>query len=160
MIVRWAYDAAMASWADFEAGATAMARGGRAVLYRSGEGEGMFATLRGDGLPRIHVVNVAIVGGRLLVFVQDGSAKTRDLLEDGRYALHGMQDPAAPHEFLVRGRARLVTDESLRAEAKAVWPFRPSDEYPLFELDVEHALFGYRASADDWPPRYESWRSG
>jgi hypothetical protein len=150
----------VASWADFETGAADMAREGRAVLYRSGEGEGMLATLRGEGLPRIHVVNVAIVSGRLLVFVQDRSAKTRDLLDDGRYALHGMQDPAVPHEFLVRGRARLMTDPALRAEAKAVWPFTPSDDYPLFELEIEHALLGFRASADDWPPRYSAWRPG
>jgi hypothetical protein len=135
-----------------------MARLGQEVLYRSGDGEGFLATLRGDGLPRLHVVNVAIVGGHLLVFVQDRSAKTRDLLEDGRYALHGMQDPAVPHEFLVRGRARLVIDPTLRAEAIAVWPFRPSDDYPLFELEIEHALLGFRPTADDWPPRYTSWR--
>lgn len=148
----------MASWADFEAGAGDMARQGREVLYRSGAGEGFLATLRGEGLPRMHVVNVAIVGGRLLVFVQQRSAKTRDLLDDGRYALHGMQDPAVPHEFLVRGRARLVTDPAIRIEALAVWPFTPSDDYPLFELDIEHALLGHRPSADDWPPRYTSWR--
>jgi hypothetical protein len=150
----------VASWAELEASAPAMARLGQEVLYRSGDGEGFLATLRGDGLPRLHVVNVAIVGGHLLVFVQDRSAKTRDLLDDGRYALHGMQDSAVPHEFLVRGRARLVTDAKLRMEAVAVWPFRPSDDYPLFELEIEHALLGFRPSADDWPPRYTSWRPG
>jgi hypothetical protein len=150
----------VASWADFEAGAADMAHAGRAVLYRSGAGEGMFVTLRGDGLPRIHPVNVGIVAGRLLVFVQDRSAKTRDLLEDGRYALHGMQDPAEPHEFLVRGRARRVTDAGLRAEALRVWPFSPGDDYPLFELDIEHALLRARATAIDWSERYQSWRPG
>jgi hypothetical protein len=137
-----------------------MAREGRAVLYRTGAGEGMLATLRGDGAPRLHPVNVGIVDGRLLVFVQAWSAKARDLLEDGRYALHAMQDPAAPHEFLVRGRARLLTDAALRPQAIAVWPFSPKDDYPLFELDIEHALYGSRATADDWPPRYDSWRPG
>jgi hypothetical protein len=148
----------VAGWADFEAGAAAMAREGRAVLYRSGAGEGMLTTLRGEGLPRTHPVNVAIVDGRLLVFVQDRSAKARDLLEDGRYALHGMQDPAVPHEFLVRGRARPITDADLRSEALAVWPFRPSADYPLFELEIAHALLGFRPTADDWPPQYTSWR--
>jgi hypothetical protein len=148
----------MASWADFEAGAAVMARDGRAVLYRSGGGEGMLVTVRDDGLPRVHPVNVGIVSGRLLVFVQDRSAKTRDLLEDGRYALHGMQDPAEPHEFLVRGRARLVTDAGLRAEALAVWPFSPPDAYELFELDIAHALLRPRTTATDWSERYASWR--
>ena len=69
-----------------------------------------------------------------------------------------MQDPAAPHEFLVRGHAHLVTDDALRARATEVWPFSPAANYPLFELDISHALFGKRASADDWPPHYTAWR--
>jgi hypothetical protein len=150
----------MASWADLEREAPAVAAGGREALYRSGEGEGMFTTILGDGLPRTHVVNVGIVGGRLLVFVQGRSAKTRDLLGDGRYALHAMQDPAVPHEFLVRGRARPVTDDVVRAAAKAVWAFTPADDYPLFELEIEHALFGERGDPDAWPPQYTSWKPG
>jgi hypothetical protein len=99
------------------------------------------------------------VDGRLLVFVQQRSAKTRDLEADGRYALHAHLDPAIPHELLLRGRALAVTDGDLRARAAAVWPFAPDDSYPLFELQIDHALLGERASADDWPPRYTSWRS-
>lgn len=148
----------VASWTEFEAQAPDMARSGWAVLSRSGAGEGMFATVPVDGPPRMHPVNVGIVEGRLLIFVQGHSAKTRDLVEDGRYALHAMQDPAEPHEFLVRGRARAVTDPGLRARAIEVWPFKPADSYPLFELDIEHALFGFRPTADDWPPRYTSWK--
>jgi hypothetical protein len=146
------------TWGDFEAGAADLAARARAVLYRSGAGEGMLATLRGDRLPRVHPVNVGVVDGRLLVFVQDHSAKTRDLIEDGRYALHGMQDREVPHEFLVRGRAHLVTDPALRDAALAVWPFRPGKDYPLFELEIEHALFRARSSANDWAEQYTSWR--
>jgi len=149
----------MASWGDFARAMPGMAAAGRAAFHRSGVGEGYFTTIRGSGLPRTHVINVGIVDDRLLAFVQGHSAKTRDLLEDGRYALHAFQDPAEPHEFLVRGRARLVTDAAVRARAAANWPFTPGDDYPLFELDIEHALFGERASPDDWPPMYRSWRS-
>jgi hypothetical protein len=39
------------------------------------------------------------------------------------------------------------------------WHFTVDDGYRLFELDVEHALLGERASADDWPPAYRSWRA-
>ena len=135
-----------------------MAEAGRRALDRSGAWDGMFVSVRDDQSPRIHPVNVGIVHGRLLVFVQATSGKARDLREDGRYALHAMQNPAEPHEFLVRGRAVAVTDAALRADAVAVWPFHPGDEYPLFELDIEHALFGERASPDDWPPVYTSWK--
>ena len=33
------------------------------------------------------------------------------------------------------------------------------DTYRLFELGVDHSLLGERASADDWPPVYRSWRA-
>lgn len=148
----------MASWAEFEAHAPEIAGQGRAVLYRSGAGEGMLVSVRDDEAPRIHPVNVGIVNGRLLVFVQPKSGKARDLREDGRYALHAIYDPGEPHEFLVRGRARLVNDPELRDQALANWPFNPKDDYPLFELDIEHAMFGARPTADDWPPQYSSWK--
>ncbi|MGH2407791.1 MAG: pyridoxamine 5'-phosphate oxidase family protein [Candidatus Limnocylindrales bacterium] len=136
-----------------------MAQRGRELLFRSGSGEGLFTTIAGAGLPRTHPVNVGIVDGRLLVFVQGGSAKARDLVADGRYALHAHQDPAVPHEFLLRGRATLVTDKARRARAAASWPFTPGDDYPLFELRIEHALFGERGDADAWPPIYTSWHA-
>jgi hypothetical protein len=34
------------------------------------------------------------------------------------------------------------------------------DGYRLFELDLDHVTLGERASPDDWPPIYSSWRSG
>lgn len=148
----------MASWGEFEQAMPEMAAIGRRALYRSGSGEGYFTTIRNAGLPRTHVINIGIVDNRLLAFVQGRSAKKDDLLEDGRYALHAAQDPTEPHEFLVRGRARLVTDAALRANAAANWAFTPADDYPLFELDIEHVLFGERANPDDWPPQYRSWR--
>ena len=69
------------------------------------------------------------------------------------------QDPAVPHEFQVRGRAVEVADPALRAAAASGWFFEVDDTYRLFELGVEHALLGERASADDWPPVYRSWRA-
>jgi hypothetical protein len=146
------------SWAAFEADEPHMAAMGRDALYRRGDGEGFLVTVVGaDGLPRLHPINVGVVDGHLYAFVQARSAKMRDLEADGRYALHAHQDPAEPHEFMVRGRARLVEDTDLRADIARNWFFRVSDDYPLYELLIEHALLGER-SADEWPPRYRSWR--
>jgi hypothetical protein len=150
----------MASWAEFEQGAPEIAAAGRAALFRGGASEVFLTTVPGAGLPRMHVVNVGIVSGRLLVFVQGQSSKAKDLTTDGRYALHAFQDPAVPDEFLLRGRALLIADRELRAKAVADWPFSPADDYPLFELDIAHAILGARPSADDWPPKYASWRAG
>ncbi len=98
-----------------------------------------------------------MVDGHLYTFVQAKSAKREDLDEDGRYALHAHMDANVPHEFMVRGRAREVTDEATRSAVAVNWFFNAKD-YPLYELLVEHALLGERPTADDWPPVYSSWR--
>ena len=148
----------MTTWLDFATAAPEQAAAGLALIERTGIGEGLLATVRGDGPPRIHPVHVRIVDGRLLTFVIRGSAKAGDLAADGRYALHAHQDPAVPHEFLVRGRAVEVTDPAQRATAAAGWSFEVDDGYTLYELAIDHAIFGERATADDWPPVYTAWR--
>ena len=120
----------MSDWASFAAADPELAEAGRALLERPGHGSGLLATVRDDLPPRINPVSVAIVGGRLLVFVIIGSAKDRDLLEDGRYALHAHQDPAVPHEFGVRGRAVEIADAAARAEAIAAWSVRGRRRLP------------------------------
>lgn len=150
----------MTTWNDLAVGAPPIASAGRRLIERSGAGEGLLATVRRDGPPRIHPVNVGIVDGRLLTFVIVGSAKAGDLAADGRYALHAHQDPAVPHEFQVRGRAIAVDEADRRAAAAAGWPFEVDDGYALYELSIDHAVLGERATADDWPPVYTSWRPG
>ena len=149
----------MSNWATFEAAEPQMAEKGLRLLYQRGDGEGFFTTVARNGMPRIHPLNVGVVDGRLLVFVQDRSAKARDLRTDPHFALHAHQDAEHPDEFLVRGTARLITDGAVRAAAADQWFFTVSDDYPLYELLIEHALLGER-SVNEWPPRYRSWRPG
>ena len=101
---------------------------------------------------------MGIIEGGLYVFVLD-SAKRRDLEEDGRYALHAHQDKAAPDEFSVRGRARLIHAGDLRDRVATGWFFEVDDTYWLFELAIETAILGERG-ADEWPPRYTRWSAG
>jgi pyridoxamine 5'-phosphate oxidase-like protein len=147
----------MASWAAFAAAAPDIAAEGRRLILARGDGEALLATVRGDDLPRIHPVNVAIVDGRLYAFIIARSPKRADLEEDGRYAMHTHQDPAAPSEVALRGHARLVGDPHEREEVAAGWAFEVDDAYALFEFEIEVALLGARPTADDWPPRYSSW---
>jgi hypothetical protein len=149
----------MDGWQAFARAEPAMAELGLALLHQRGDGEGFLATVGANGTPRMHPLNVGVRDGRLLVFVQDRSAKARDLAANPHYALHAHLDPEEPHEFLVRGQARLVTDPVVRQAAASDWFFSVSDAYPLYELLIEHVLLGERASANDWPPRYRSWRS-
>jgi hypothetical protein len=150
----------MATWTELAAAAPDIAAGARRLIYARGDGEALLATVRGDEPPRIHPVNVAIVGDGLYVFVIGRSPKRADLELDGRYALHTHQDPAAPSEAALRGRARLVADPAERARVGADWAFTVDDGYALFELLIEHALLGVRPTADDWPPVYSSWHEG
>jgi hypothetical protein len=149
----------MESWDAFARAAPDLAAKGKALLYQRGDGEGFLTTVAANGTPRIHPLNVGIRDGRLLVFVQAHSAKARDLASNPHYAVHAHQDAEHPHEFMVRGQARLVTDPAVRAATAADWYFTVSDAYPLYELLIEHALLGEREHATDWPPRYRSWRS-
>jgi len=147
-----------AGWADFAAASPDLAAAGARHLDRA-NGAALLATVRGaDAAPRLHPVTVGIVEGGLYVFVLD-SAKRRDLEEDGRYALHAHQDKAAPDEFSVRGRARLVPAGAVRDRVATGWFFEVDDTYWLFELAIETAILGERA-ADEWPPRYTRWSAG
>jgi hypothetical protein len=148
----------MTTWSAFAAAAPELAAAGLALLERTGPAEGLLATVRDGVPPRIHPVKVAVVDGRLLTFAIVGSAKTRDLDEDGRYALHAHLDPDVPNEFLVRGRATAVTAPALREAAVAAWPFEVDDGYALYDLSVDHVLLGRRAGAEDWPPQYTAWK--
>jgi pyridoxamine 5'-phosphate oxidase-like protein len=148
-----------ASWAAFAAADPDLAAAGRRLVEAEGHGSGLLATVREDVPPRISPVSVGVVDGRLLVFVIVGSAKDRDLLDDGRYALHAHQDPAKPDEFQVRGCAVELADAASRDAAASHWFFEVDDGYRLFELTVEHALLGERPDADAWPPTYRSWRA-
>lgn len=144
-------------WSAFAAAAPLIAAAGAQHLDRAA-GAAFLATVRGAAsAPRIHPVTVGIVDGGLYVFLLD-SAKRTDLVEDGRYALHAHQDEAAPDEFSVRGRARMVPPGELRDQVATGWFFEVDDTYWLFELLVQTAILGERA-AHEWPPRYTRWSS-
>ena len=148
----------MATWSEFETAAPDLASAGRRLIYRGDTGEVFLATVRGDDPPRIHPIWVAIVDGRLYAFVLR-SAKRTDLERDGRFALHAHQDPAAPGEFSVRGRACPVPPGDAYDAVARSWYFEVDETYALFEFSIESAVLGLRDSPDDWPPRYTTWRA-
>ncbi len=148
----------METWDAFARAEPEMAAKGMALLDQRGDGQGLLSTVASNGTPRIHPLNVGVRDGRLLIFVQGHSAKARDLESDPHYALHAHVDAQQPHEFLVRGQARLVTDTDVRRAAAGDCYFTGADGYPMYVLLIHHVLLGERASPNDWPPRYRSWR--
>ena len=149
----------MLTWDDFATASPELAAKGRQLFERADFGGALLATVRDDLAPRVHPISLAIVDGRLMAFLIVGSGKVADLEADGRYALHAYFNPAAPHEFQVRGHAREVTDPVARAAVAANWKFEADDGYRLFEFQIEHAIFGERADPHDWPPVHTSWKA-
>jgi Pyridoxamine 5'-phosphate oxidase len=148
----------MATWGEFATASPTLAARGRQLFYRTETGEALLATVRGDGLPRVHPIYVAILEDRLVAFITE-SPKAIDLATDGRFALHTHQDPDAPDEFQVRGRAQPIVDEATRTRFAAAWYFEASEDYRLFDFLIDRALLGERPGPDDWPPRYTAWQA-
>lgn len=146
----------MATWGEFTAAAPEMAAKGRALLYRTGGGEALLATVRDTEPPRVHPIAVEVVDAGLYAFILS-SPKLGDLEADGRYALHAYPDAAVPHEFVIRGRVR-PADEATRTRLAANWPFWVGSA-GAFEFLIDEALLGERDSRDAWPPHYTTWRS-
>ena len=145
----------MATWSEFAAAAPGIAEHARRLFHRTETGEALLVTVRGEDLPRIHPIYLAVMEDRLVAFITP-SPKAVDLASDGRYALHNHQDPNAPDEIQLRGRAREIDDPATRARFAAAWYFTTTDAYRLFDFQVERALLGERGP-DDWPPKYSSW---
>jgi hypothetical protein len=112
---------------------------------------GYLATLRHDGAPRVHPVTVTLVEGGLYVSIVGSTHKARDLLRDGRYALHAFPRLPTPNgwqdeEFMLGGRAVLVGDPDLRARVLAAHDDVVSDDDLLFELELDRAFHKHRSA--------------
>ena len=85
----------MASWSEFEAQAPDLAA--RALAYLDTGKHKTLATLRRDGSPRISGTEAEVADGQLQFGSMLDAVKARDLLRDGRFALHSAS--ASPPEW-------------------------------------------------------------
>ena len=99
--------------------------------------------------------------GALYIFVVERTPKLRDLLRDGRYALHTFPslprrtlDSYVDDELVITGRAVVVDDADRRAAVVAVHNDTVHETDVLFELDVESAQHKSRAKGR---PVYRRW---
>ena len=128
----------MKSWGEFAAAEPALASFGAGLLAGL---PAYLATVREDGMPRVHPVTPVVTADGLFVFMESTSPKGRDLRERGRYALHnGVPDTeGSGGEFFVSGTGHLVEDASVRAVAERAASYDPAERYVLFELLVDEA---------------------
>ena len=149
----------MQTWSDLEAAEPAIAAAARRLFWIPGFGLGYLATIRRDGGPRIHPVNVEIVDGRLVTFIGP-SPKLRDLRRDGRFALHAPGSETENDEAAITGVAvERDADAALRARASAAMPYEVADDNVLFELELETVLWAEYATPPAFPPTYHRWRA-
>jgi hypothetical protein len=152
----------MATWDDFRRNAPEMAEQGRVLLYVHGVGLGYLATVRADGGPRVHPVCPVIAEGRLWTVVNPGSPKYRDLIREGRYALHSFSAADSDDEFYVTGAAMREHDTAVRAAvvaASAATGVSTGDHDELFHLEVDRAMVASYAFRGQWPPVYAKWKA-
>ncbi len=146
----------MVSWGEFETAAPELGASGRRLLYQGETGAGFLGTVRKDGGPRLHPIFPILADGELFAFIVNFGWKYRDLLRDGRYALHSFPTVEGAEEFYVTGRATPITDAGRRAEVTAATGGRQGNaEFEaLFSLDIERALHTHWAgwgTENAWP---------
>jgi hypothetical protein len=149
----------MKRWSEFAAERPDMAEAGRTLIYQFRVGLGYLATVRKDGGPRVHPVCPVLANDGLYVFIGNHSPKLRDLLRDGRPALHSFPNPQVDDEFTVAGRAERVDDAVIRQivyDAYTATGAFTSDD-TLFELRLERALHAKYGPRPSWPPAYTRW---
>jgi len=116
------------------------------------------ATIRKDGVPRVHPVTPIVGAGGLFLFMEPTSPKGRDLRDRGWFALHnGVPDEEGTGgEFWIAGRGVAVEDPETRSAVAAASSYPAEDRYLLFELTVhEVRCNGY---GDVHLPATTTWR--
>ena len=145
------------SWKDLENAQPELAAFGVERFQKFGVA--YLATARTDGSPRVHPVTPIVGQGRLFLFMEPTSPKGRDLLRDGRYALHCAVSNSSGEsgEFFISGHAKFIDDPAARRLAAELATYTPADRYILYELDVASAA---STTYTDGQPVRQHWKAG
>lgn len=144
----------MATWKEIETAAPELAARVRS-RFEAGKHKTM-ATLRADGSPRISGTEVVFADGGVYLGSMGGAMKARDLMRDGRCAIHAptIDEELVDGDAKLAGVAQLLTD---RAEIAAVWTEFPADEWDeshAFRVDVHEIVL---ATVEDDKMVIRSW---
>jgi hypothetical protein len=156
----------MLTWGKFRSAQPDLADGGRALFYQFGVGLAFLSTVRADGGPRLHPMCPIVVDDHLYAFIMP-SPKRRDLLRDGRYAMHCFPPANNEDAFYITGRAEPRGDPALRDRiARLFFHERGVAEPPpqsahdqLFEFFIDSALLTRTTGHGDWNPQHTVWHA-
>ena len=158
----------MATWKDLVTQRPDLAVAGRDHLYRVGVGLAFLATVRADGGPRLNPMCPVLAADRLFAFIVPGP-KCRDLVRDGRYAMHSFPCEDNEDAFMVAGDATTVADPELRGQLverflveRSQLPMTEADlvAQTLFELSVDRVLLTRTTGHGDPTPQHTIWHAG
>jgi hypothetical protein len=157
----------MVTWGELRSRRPDLAEAGRQLLYRVGVGLAYLATVGRDGSPRVHPFCPLMTELDLFAFLVP-SPKRKDLLRDGRYAMHSFPCPDNEDAFYLAGRAEQVADDAVRSlrvqqflDERSQLPLSPDDlaEQLLFRLDIERCLLTRTIGPGDPEPQHTIWRA-
>jgi hypothetical protein len=150
----------MASWRELEQSAPELAARARELLD-AGKHK-TIATLRKDGSPRISGTEADIVNGDLWFGSMLNALKARDLLRDGRFALHSasLSPPDWEGDAKVAGIAVEVDDDDAKRALRAAGGNEGDlGEWHLFRADI-HELVVVGLNPERTKMVIESWHPG
>lgn len=150
----------IASWAEVERAAPGFAAAVRARF--EAHRHHVLATLRRDGSPRVTGTEVKVFGPDLTIGSMPQSMKARDLLRDGRFALHANPGDGSMEggDARVAGVAFEVTEPTTIADYLADSEVPPGP-FHLFRLTVAEVVLtslhpeGDRIVIETWNPGRE-----
>jgi hypothetical protein len=154
----------MATWGEFERRSPELAARGRRILYHFGVPLGYLATVRRDGGPRVHPFCPIVYDGALYGLIGP-SPKQRDLLRDGRCAIHSFPLPDRDDEFYIAGRASRIENANLERSVRNAYLAAgggSDGSEMLFVFDLEHVMlstYKRRGEPNNWPPIYTKWHA-
>ena len=151
------------SWQHLEDADRDLAETGRRLFYQGSEIASAFlATTAPDGGPRVHPVFPVLALGELWLFVVNLSPKYRDLVRNGKFALHTMPTQFGGEEFYLRGQGEIINDADVKAQVVAATGGRQgSQEFEaLVRCELSSVLY---TRWDNWGteeawPNYIKWR--
>lgn len=159
----------MLTWVEFAAAEPELASAGVGLLYPPHIGVGLayLSTIRPDGGPRVHPMCPILTAEGLFALIVPGP-KCRDLVRDGRYAMHSFPTDDNEDAFYLTGvaqhvddvaRRRTVVDQFLGERSQFEFTEEHLAEQMAFAFRVDTAMLTRTTGHGDPEPRHTIWKA-